>query len=138
MNGAGLLRHLTTSCRVVIKPNFTYPYYKPGVTMSPQIIRETVKFLREYTAHIAVVETDGGYGAWHAEEAFTGHGLYEMRDEFGIEIVNLNEEPRELISFRSGRQSHQLPLPIRLLHETDLFSGHCAIILRSLALRADS
>jgi uncharacterized protein (DUF362 family) len=121
MNGAGLLRCLTTSCRVVIKPNFTYPYYKPGVTTSPQVIRETAKILRQFTARLAIVETDGGYGAWRAEEAFNGHGLYELRDEFGIEIVNLNDEPRELISFRSGRRTHQLPLPTRLLHDTDLF-----------------
>jgi len=121
IRGAGLLENVTSSTRVALKPNFTYPYYKPGVTTSPSIIRETVKILREYTAHIAVVETDGGYGAWQAIAAFAGHGLYEIRDEFGIEIVNLNDEPRELISFRSGRQTHQLPLPTRLLHETDLF-----------------
>ena len=121
MNGAGLLGRLTSSSRVALKPNFTYPYYKPGVTTSPNVIRETVNILREYTAHIAVVETDGGYGAWQAIAAFAGHGLYEIRDEFGIEIVNLNDELRELISFRSGRKTHQLPLPTRLLHETDLF-----------------
>jgi uncharacterized protein (DUF362 family) len=121
MQGARLFERLTSSTRVALKPNFTYPYYKPGVTTSPRVIRETVKILREYTAHIAVVETDGGYGAWQAIAAFAGHGLYEIRDEFGIEIVNLNDEPRELISFRSGRQTHQLPLPTRLLHETDLF-----------------
>lgn len=121
MQGVRLFERLTSSTRVVLKPNFTYPYYKPGVTTSPRVIRETVKILREYTAHIAVVETDGGYGAWQAIAAFAGHGLYEIRDEFGIEIVNLNDEARELISFRSGRQTHQLPLPTRLLQETDLF-----------------
>jgi len=117
----GLLERVTSSTRIALKPNFTYPYYKPGVTTSPQIIRETVKLLREYTSHIAIVETDGGYGAWKAVSAFAGHGLYELRDEFGIEIINLNDEPRELLSFRSGRQICQLPLPTRLLHATDLF-----------------
>ena len=121
MQGARLFERVTSSTRVALKPNFTYPYYKPGVTTSPRIIRELVKILREYTAHIAVVETDGGYGAWQAIAAYAGHGLYEIRDEFGIEVVNLNDEPREPISFRSGRQTHQLPLPTRLLHETDLF-----------------
>lgn len=121
MNQTGLLDKLNGASRVALKPNFTYPYYKIGVTTSPQIIRETVKILRAYTSHIAIVETDGGYGAWKAISAFAGHGLYELRDEFGIEIVNLNDEPRELISFRSGRHTCQLPLPTRLLHETDLF-----------------
>ena len=118
---AGILGQLTSQTYVTLKPNFTYPYSKPGVTTSPQVIRETVRILREYTTHISVVETDGGYGAWQASEAFAGHGLYQLRDEFGIEIVNLNDEPREMIAFRSGRQEHHLPLPSRLLHETDLF-----------------
>lgn len=121
MKGAGLLERITNSSRVVLKPNFTYPYYKPGVTTSPQVVRAAVKILREYTPHIAIVETDGGYGAWQASEAFAGHGMHFLNEEYGVEIVNLNEEPRELISFRSGRQNHQLPLPTRLLHETDVF-----------------
>jgi len=121
MNGAGILGLLSKSCRIVLKPNLTYPYYKAGVTTSPQVIHETVKILREYSAYITIVETDGGYGAWRAEEAFNGHSFYELRDLYGVEIVNLNNEPRELISFCSGRQTHQLPLPTRLLHETDLF-----------------
>jgi uncharacterized protein (DUF362 family) len=85
------------------------------------VILETVKFFREFTSHIAIVETDGGYGAWSAQQAFAGHGLYELRDDYGIEIVNLNDEPSEMISFRSRRKRYQLPLPSRLLHETDLF-----------------
>jgi len=121
LEGVGLLERVTNSSRVALKPNFTYPYYKAGVTTSPQVIRETVKILREYTSHIAIVETDGGYGAWQAAEAFAGHGMDLLSNDFGVEIVNLNEEPRELIEFRSGRKKYQLPLPSRLLHETDVF-----------------
>ena len=116
-----LLARVFSSTRVALKPNFTYPYYKPGVTTSPAVIRETVSLLREYTSHIAVVETDGGYGAWQAEEAFAGHGMYDLRDEFGIEVINLNQESSQPISFQSRRQTYQLPLPTRLLRETDLF-----------------
>ena len=121
LEGSGLLAGITSSTRISIKPNFTYPYPKQGVTTSPEVIRETVKILRDHTPHIAVVETDGGYGAWEASEAFKGHGMYELEKEFGIEVVNLCDEPRELISFRSRGQTHQLPLPVRLLHNTDLF-----------------
>lgn len=121
LSSIGLTDRLRHSTYVALKPNFTYPYYKPGVTTSPQVIREVVKVLRECTSDIAIVETDGGYGAWQASEAFTGHEMYQLQKEFGVEVVNLNDEPRELISFRSGRQTYQLPLPTRLLHETDLF-----------------
>jgi uncharacterized protein (DUF362 family) len=67
------------------------------------------------------VETDGGYGAWQATQAFAGHGLDALGEEFGVQVVNLCDEPREWIEFRSGGRTHQLPLPTRLLHETDLF-----------------
>lgn len=115
------LSGLTPSSRVAIKPNFTYPYYKPGVTTSPAVIREVVRVLRQYTQRIAIVETDGGYGAWKVVEAFAGHGIYELQKEFGVQPVNLCEEPSESIEFRSGFRQYRLPLPTRLLHETDLF-----------------
>lgn len=118
---SSILAALKSQARVALKPNFTYPYYNPGVTTSPAVIRALVVILRDYTPNITVVETDGGYGAWPAREAFEGHGMYELQKEFGIRVVNLCDEPSEMISFRSGAAERQLPLPKRLLHETDLF-----------------
>ncbi len=118
---SGLLSRVSPATRVVLKPNLTYPYHKPGVTTSPALLKAVVEILRERTAHLAVVETDGGYGAWKAEDAFQGHGLHDLHDELGVEIVNLCEEPREMIRFKSGWRMQELPLPTRLLHETDLF-----------------
>ena len=121
MGQAGWLERVTSSTRVALKPNLTYPYYKPGVTTSPEVIREAVKVLRDYTSHLAIVETDGGYGAWQATQAFAGHGLDTLGEELGVQVVNLCDEPREWIGFRSGGRAHRLSLPTRLLHETDLF-----------------
>jgi uncharacterized protein (DUF362 family) len=117
----GVLERLAPTSRVALKPNLTYPYHRPGITTSPAVIRATVAVLREYTRHIALVETDGGYGTWKATEAFTGHGLYALRDEFGVEVVNLCEEPSQPIAFRSGWRGYAVPLPVRLLSHTDLF-----------------
>jgi uncharacterized protein (DUF362 family) len=121
MEQAGILDRVKNDSRISLKPNFTYPYYKPGVTTSPEVIEATVKVLREVTPHIAIVETDGGYHAWKAAEAFTGHGMHHLTERYGVEVVNLCDEPREMISFRSGMCEHQLPLPTRLLRDTDLF-----------------
>jgi uncharacterized protein (DUF362 family) len=120
MDEAGILSLVKSEKRIALKPNFTYPYYKQGITTSPDVIRETVKILRDYSSHVAIVETDGGYGAWRAAEAFQGHQMYDLSKEFGVEIVNLCEEPSEFISFRSGWRNHQIPLPVRLLHHTDV------------------
>ena len=121
MEECGILARIDRTTRVAIKPNLTYPYYKPGVTTSPAAIRAVVEVLRQRTEKIAVVETDGGYGAWKATESFAGHGLFDLQKEFGIEVVNLCEEDRRLISFRSRGSQHQLPLPVRLLDRTDVF-----------------
>jgi len=121
MESIDLLGQIDSSCRLCIKPNFTYPYYKPGVTTSPNIIEETVKILKEYTRHIAIVETEGGYGAWRAEEAFKGHNIYELCKKYNIEAVNLNKEPAENITIVTKRREKSILLPKRLLYETDLF-----------------
>lgn len=117
---SGILARISRTTRVALKPNLTYPYYKRGVTTSPEVVKETIRVLRCHTDFIAVVESDGGYGAWAATEAFKGHNLYALADEFGVEIVNLCDEERELISFSSRGNNYQIPLPTRLLHKTDL------------------
>jgi uncharacterized protein (DUF362 family) len=121
LTGARLLEQVRPDTRVALKPNLTYPYHKHGVTTTPEFMRAAVRVLREHTNRIAIVETDGGYGAWAADEAFRGHGLYDLRAEFGIDVINLCEEPSETIEFRSRARTYRLPLPVRLLHETDLF-----------------
>lgn len=120
LEGAGVLLRITPHSRIALKPNLTYPYHRPGVTTSPLVIRETVRILRQFTPHISIVESDGGYGAWAATEAFAGHNLHALQDEFGVELVNLCAEDREDISFRSHGNEYRLPLPKRLLHETGL------------------
>jgi uncharacterized protein (DUF362 family) len=118
---AGILERIGRHTRVAIKPNLTYPHYKPGVTTSPKVVRAAVKVIRNCSRHIAIVETDGGYGAWTAKEAFEGHGLCDLAHEFGIQVVNLCEGEKEHITVRSGWRSYQVPLPKMLLRETDVF-----------------
>lgn len=117
----GVLQGLSSSTRIALKPNYTYPRYNPGVTTSPLVLRETVRLLRQFTPHLAIVETDGGYNTWPASEAFAGHGVCDLVKDFGIEAVNLCEGPSEMVRFRARLGERQLPLPTRLLHETDLF-----------------
>ena len=121
MEGSGLLAQIGETSRVALKPNLTYPYYRPGVTTSPAVIEAVVRALSERTGSIAIVETDGGYGAWKATEAFQGHGLYALREKYGCKIVNLCDEASEPIEFTARGKVRQIRLPTRLLHETDLF-----------------
>ncbi len=117
---AGILARIAADSRVAIKPNFTYPWHKRGVTTTPEVLRAVVGVLRDYTAQLAVVETDGGYGAWQVEESFAGHGLAELHRQFGVQAVNLCQEPSEPLEVRGWLRKVVVPLPVRLLYETDL------------------
>jgi uncharacterized protein (DUF362 family) len=119
--GAGLDKLLRSNARVAIKPNFTYLYHRPGVTTSPEVLRELVRIIRQATDKIVIVETDGGFGAWKAAEASQGHGLPDLTRQFGVRAVNLNEEPSEAIDVQVRHRRCSPPLPVRLLHETDVF-----------------
>jgi uncharacterized protein (DUF362 family) len=118
---AGILARVVAGARVALKPNFTYPVHRPGITTSPAILRALVSVLRERTSRIAIVESDGGYGVWTAPQAFEGHGVPELVRDFGVEAVNLCDEPREWLEFSCRGREHRLPLPVRLLRETDVF-----------------
>jgi uncharacterized protein (DUF362 family) len=117
---SGILKRISSSTRIALKPNLTWPTYRPGITTSPEMIQETVRILRETTSHISIVESDGGYGRWTADEAFRGHGFPGWCNDWGVELANLCSEPREMLTFTSGRRECRIPLPVRLLRETDL------------------
>ena len=116
-----LRRFLTPSSRVFIKPNFTYPFYKAGVTTSPRAIEAVVAHLREWTRHITIVESDGGSHAWKAEEAFAGHGIPEMCRKYDIACAGLTQLPRELASTEICGREVRIELSSAMLHESDLF-----------------
>ena len=85
------------NARVSIKPNLTYPTYKPGVTTSPAVLEALMRALSSRTRNINVVESDGGSYSWPAEEAFSGHGIPEMCRRYGARAVNLTNYPRETV-----------------------------------------
>lgn len=78
---------------VFVKPNFTYPYYKEGVTTSPEVLKAILPILKSRAKRVIVGESDGGNHSFSAETAFMNHGLYELRQTLGIELVNLSRIP---------------------------------------------
>ena len=43
----GWERIVAKNATVFIKPNYTYPFYKPGVTTSPELLEAVISVLRE-------------------------------------------------------------------------------------------
>lgn len=107
--------------RVFIKPNLTFPTYKPGVTTSPEFMEALIKTIKTRSNNITVGETDGGYYAWKAETAFRGHRLDEICKKYSVRLVNLYDVGSEVVEFRVRSKRFEIPLPSLLLHDIDVF-----------------
>lgn len=102
---------------VCLKPNFTIPRHRPGVTTSPRLLRALVSILRTRTDHILICESNGGMDSFTAEEAFEGHGVYDLASQYGVHPINLSRMPSTSIRVRSGIKSTHVELPTMLMND---------------------
>jgi len=112
---------ISRDAHIILKPNFTYPYYKEGVTTSPSLIDAVVNTLRDISPRISIVESDGGANAWSAEKAFESHNVFEICKRYEIRAVNLTREPRIWIDREVHNVKCRLELPHLLLDERNFF-----------------
>lgn len=111
---------INPTSKIFIKPNFTYPTYKPGVTTSSVFLETLVKVLKTRCNNITIGETDGGYYAWKAEETFLNHNLYEIKKKYDIKVMNLYDSEIEYIEVRANSKIYKIPLPKFLLRDIDV------------------
>ena len=108
--------------RISIKPNLTFPTFKPGVMTSPEAVEAVVRYLKNYTDHITVCEADsGGYNKFSMTEVFRATGLDEMAKRYGVKLVNLTHEPSRPLAVKAGWRNLNVPMPAVLMEETDVF-----------------
>ena len=107
--------------RVFIKPNLTYPEWKPGITTSLEHLESIVKVLVERTRNITIGESDGGYHSFTADQAIQAHGIPALCDQYGIGWTNLCRE--KIITWETELLGRKIRIPYthRLLYETDVF-----------------
>lgn len=107
--------------RIYVKPNLTYPFYKPGVTTSPGFMEALVSRLVDTTRDVTFVESDGGAYAWPAHEAMAGHGLPDLCKRYGIKTLNLTNEPRRAVTLEVAGKEVTVELSAEMLDKSDLF-----------------
>jgi uncharacterized protein (DUF362 family) len=117
----GVSEVVSSEARVFLKPNLTWRNHLPGVTTTPVFIEAVVSLLRDCTRNLVVGESDGGYHSSKAEEAFEGHGLYNMKKRYGIQVVNLSNGGSESRSVEIAGRPVSVDLPRFLLEEVDVF-----------------
>lgn len=121
LNKVGLFNIVQSGYKIAIKPNFTYPYYKEGVTTSPDVIEALVRLLREFTSDIIICESDGGYYSWKAEDAFRGHNIDKIAEKYGIKALNLSKLERTYLPVVANGKTYQISFPKMLKEEIDIF-----------------
>lgn len=113
--------HIHNDSTVFIKPNFTYPFYKEGITTTPLVLKELLGILKERAGRVIVGESNGGNHSFTADAAFKGHGMYEICKETGAELVNLSTLPSRYIEDTIQGKRVKVQVPDLLVNEIDCF-----------------
>jgi len=115
--GEGLPAHP----RVFVKPNLTFPTYRPGVMTSPAAIEATILALKDYTPHIWIGDSDsGGYNPFSMDRVYVATGVAEYAARHGVEVVNLSHLPTEPVTFSCRGRPLTVDLPRLLTSEVDV------------------
>jgi uncharacterized protein (DUF362 family) len=114
-------KHINKNSTAFIKPNFTFPSYKPGVTTTPEVLRAILEVLKNRAGRIIVGESDGGNNSFKADEAFQGHNMYQICQESSAELINLSKLPSTIVKEEICGKTVEVELPRLLLEEIDCF-----------------
>lgn len=120
VSGSQLFNHSRNS--VFIKPNFTYPFFKRGVTTTRELIIAVVELLKDIGfERICIGEGEGGYNSFSMEETFRNFRLSELAKRYGVEIVNVMNWPSYKFETVARRTKFEVNIPRPLLEEFDSF-----------------
>jgi len=114
-------KYIAANSTVFVKPNFTFPQYREGITTSPALLKHLLKLLKTRAGRIIMGESDGGNNSFRADEGFRGHGMVEVGRELGVELVNLSSIPSIVVEGEVLGRRVSVPLPRLLLEEIDCF-----------------
>lgn len=114
-------KYLKKDSVVFVKPNFTFPRYKEGVTTSPELLRSLLEIVKNRSGNIILGESNGGNHSFKTEEAFRGHRMYEICKEIGVELVNLSNLPSKSVESEIQSKKVKVQLPKMLFEKVDCF-----------------
>ena len=80
---------LRNDSTVFIKPNFTYPFYKEGITTNPQVLKEVLAIIKDRAGRVIVGESNGGNHSFTADQSFKGHGMSDIcRSDYVLNFIS--------------------------------------------------
>ena len=118
----GFFKTVPSGARVFLKPNLTFPEFRPGVMTSLDCLRAVTVCLIGRGYKVIIGEADsGGYNRFSIDEVFKGMGIDRLAAETGAEIVNVSYTEPEWVEVRAGWRKLRVPVPRLLTHEIDAF-----------------
>ena len=118
----GFFQTVPAGARVFLKPNLTFPEFRPGVMTSLECLRAVTVCLIGRGYRVVIGEADsGGYNRFSIDEVFKGMGIDKLAAETGAEIVNVSFTEPEWIEVRGGWRRLRVPVPRMMLREIDAF-----------------
>ena len=118
----GFFQTVPAGARVFLKPNLTFPEFRPGVMTSLDCLRAVTVCLIGHGYKVIIGEADsGGYNRFSIDEVFKGMGIDKLAAETGAEIVNVSFTEPEWIEVRAGWRRLRVPVPRLLTQEIDAF-----------------
>lgn len=107
--------------KVFIKPNFTYPYYKKGITTTPELLQALLQIIKDRCDRVLIGESDGGNRSFTAADAFSGHNMHQICKDTGAELINLSKMPAENVEGVIQGKKVKVELPELLVNGIDCF-----------------
>jgi len=112
---------VSAKSRVFIKPNLTYPIFRPGVMTNPQAVEAAILAIQEYTPNIFIGDSDsGGYNRFSMDEVYAETGLSKFAKQYGVQVINLSYCERKEINFSYLGKDFNVALPRLLTDDMDL------------------
>ena len=117
---------------VFVKPNFTWPRFRPGVVTSPQFLSALLPILKERANRVLLGESD--LPIFNTSRAFKELGIERICKSAGVETVELSRIPSSRVEVSVGGKKIRLSLPTLLLNEMDVLVNvpvpKCHVITR--------
>jgi uncharacterized protein (DUF362 family) len=113
-------KKVSHNTKIFIKPNLTYPEYRPGVMTNPEAVSSSIQAISDYTSQIWIGDSDsGGYNRFSMDNVYIATGLKELCTKNGAKIVNLSKLQQRPIQFQVNGKQIVLDLPVLLTDEVD-------------------
>ena len=107
--------YIKTDSRIFVKPNYTVPFFVPGITTNRCVVEALLGILKDRVDEVFVGEADGGDESFTAEYSLKNHGVPEICKKTGATMINLSEVRRVRVTDTICGRKVEVTLPAPLL-----------------------